>query len=481
MNTTTDTYSIIYNYLDIFWRRRYIMAVIMISLPILGLLLGIFIPKRYEATTSLATFKTAPPSMKELIFIPDISEQFAGISAYITSTSTLQKVLVQAGIVSPDADEKTTEEIANDLSKRLTISLVDKTVVQIKLIGSNQKDMMAILKALSAVFITEFLTPLTSATQSAEGFLKKQVEIQQQKLKESISQLSNFEMTNSTYLPKYGAIYTTRLGQIINELGAAETEYKMLVAEKTWLENTLSNVNPAFVRLEKEISENDAKLNQMRAIYTDNYAGIQASLQLAKSLKEEREKLQGQSPRVEESKLQKLLDTELYSPEKLSGNDKASAGISTKLKDYQVLEQRIKGLSGRVQDLTNQKKELSHTLSQVDSTEKNLSFLMKAVTENQEVYQDLQKRYDMTRMTMQLNHFERFSPIKIVSYPQGPLLNTAKPLIFYPLIALIGGIFLSLGLALMLDFMDNSIRRKQTLESLTGLLVISRVEKINFT
>ncbi len=479
MNTTNDVYSILYGYLDALWRKRYLIGIIMLIMPILGLITGIMIPKKYEARTSLATFKTAPPSMKELVFIPDISEQFAGISAYITSVSTLQKVLIQSGIVSPDTDEKTIESMASDLSKQLTITLVDKTVVEMKLVGSNQKNMLAILKSLSSLVITEFLTPLTSATQSAEVFLKKQVEIQHQKLNDSIAKLSDYEAKHSNYLPKYSAIYTARLGQIINELGATETEYNTVLAEKKWLENTLSNVNPAIVRLEKSIAENELKLNKLRAVYTDNYPGIQASLALAKTLKEEREKLNNQAPRVEESKLQKLLDTELYTPEKINSTEKSGSGISSKLKDYQELEQKITGLSGRVQELTSQKKELSYTLSQIDSTEKTVSFLLKTVKENQDSYEDFLKRYDMTRMTMQLNHIDKFSPIKIVSSPQGPLINIARPVIFYPLIALLGGIFLSLGLALMMDFMDNTVRRKQRIETLIGALVLSRVEKIN--
>lgn len=478
MDADTSLNYKIYNLLDALWRRRFFFAISLIGVPIMSCVAFFFAPKHYEASTSIATYSSAPPIMKDVSFLPDIEEQFSGLNAYMNSPTVLRKIATHIGLINSNTGQEAEQKIISGLSKEITITLVEKNVVEIKLVKDDPKDMVVILKMLSDVFINQYLSPLTASTRSSVNYLKSELASQKKKLDELRDALSLFEENNTSYLPAYGSIYFARLRQIITDLGSKNAEYKGALSEENELRQSLLKVNPILGSLDNAISENDVKIDKMRLIYTDNYSGLKSALEIGKSLRFERGELYKKLQNLTEDNLQQLWNMALASS--MSNNGKESTQLlASQLEDFQKLKIKQKGLAESIASLNAQQAEMTEKLNKVSMVQKQLSPLKQAVTDNMTLYQDLLKRYNMTNLTAYLNNFDKLTNVKIVASPQMPFKSSGKPFLFFLVVGIFGGLILGFGQAIFLELIDNSVRKKQTIEALTGVPVICRVGRMS--
>lgn len=468
----------IYNLLDALWRRRYFFVTLLVGIPVIACIAYFFAPKYYEASTSIATYSSAPPIMKDVSFLPDIEQQFSGLNAYINSPAVLKELAIKIGMITSSTDSETEQGIIAQLAKEIKITLVEKNVVEITLTKEDPKDMVVILKLLSDVFINQYLSPLTASTRSSVEYLKTEVASQKKKLQASVDALSSFEEKNASYLPEYGSIYFTRLRQIIADLGSKSAEYKGVFSEENELRQSLLKVNPILGSLDSAIAENDAKIDKMRLIYTDNYSGLKSAIDMGKSLKQERDGLYKKLQNLTEENLQQLWNMALATSMSNTGKQSTQL-LASQLEEFQQLKIKQKGLAQTIDSLNTQQADMRDKLNQVNLVQKQLTPLKQAVTENMTLYQDLLKRYNMTNLTAYLNNFDKLTNVKIVAAPQNPTNRTGKPFIFFLLIGCLGGLVAGLGLTIFLELIDNAVRRKQTVETLIGVPVICRVGKMS--
>jgi uncharacterized protein involved in exopolysaccharide biosynthesis len=175
MSTTSELRYTIFTYLDALWRKRVLIGSILLLTPLLGLFLSHISPKMYEASTSLAMFNSTPVFLKDVSSIPEPETRYPGIKAYATSPENLKKIAMKVGLLKPDATEKEIQGLTKTLAKAITITLIEKNLVDIKLTYYNPKEMPAILNALSSTFITEYLKPITASAGSLSVLLEKEL------------------------------------------------------------------------------------------------------------------------------------------------------------------------------------------------------------------------------------------------------------------------------------------------------------------
>ena len=477
MDAETDLYYRLYNLLDAFWRRRYVFFVSVLCVPILVCITILIIPKHYEAITSIATYSTAPTFMKDVSYLPDIVEQFSSLSAYVTSPAALKKVALKVGLINSKTTEENSQNIVDGLAKEITITLVEKNVVEIKLVKDSPKDMVTILNFISKEFIDQLISPLTASIKSSVIYLKTEVSIQKKKLDESVDKLSRFEESNHDFLPDYGSIYMLRLKQVFTSLGDKKAEYRAALAQEKALRIVLLKSNLILGNLDNDIRENDAQIDKMRLVYTDNFSGIQTALEVGKTLREQRVLLYKKYQNFNEENLQQLWNRALATS--INKNESQSQPLlATQLQEFQNLELKLKGLKEEIANLNMQQNDLTQKLNKVSLVEKELTPLKQLVSENLDLYQNLLKRYDLTNLTANLNLSDQYINVKIVSFPQKPYTYLGKPFFFYFFIGIVAGIFLGLGLIAFFEMIDTTARTKQSIEALTGVLVLCRVGKM---
>ncbi|MFA0697919.1 chain-length determining protein, partial [Vibrio sp. 10N.222.49.C9] len=72
-----------------------------------------------------------------------------------------------------------------------------------------------------------------------------------------------------------------------------------------------------------------------------------------------------------------------------------------------------------------------------------------------------------------LGVFEENKRVKIIDLPFTPSSPSNWPTIFYVILGLIGGLGLGVGLAVVLELFDTTLRNKADVESMTSIPVIA--------
>lgn len=472
----TDTDYETHLYLDAIWRRRYIAYLCLLIMPILAVLGSYLLPQKYKASTALAINVNALPAMKDISSPIDVGDRFQVLKAYVLAPTTLQKIVVDAGMLKSSSKPSLIKSAADDLAKSFDITLLDKNVIHIQLIQNSPKHMVDILNAASSMMIKQFTAQEFGTTQTSIDLLSQALNKQQQQLQDSIAALNQFETAHSELLPQYSDIYQNQLRQIDNSLSAKQALLTSLKAEKQELEQSLLKINPVAIQLDRAMLENDIKLSKLRLVYTENYAEIKALLQLNASLKAERSRLEQQFKELDKDKIQQLWNMSISVT---SSNEKNNSPfLSTQLEKLLGMQLQIKGLSQEIISLSDQQASIHKKLRLINDNGIAFNNLKQRIKTNQASYDDLLNRLNLARMSAGLNKDEKSNAIKVVSYPEYPTTSLSRPLSFFLFLGIIAGILLGISLPIALELLDNMARTKRGLKTATGFDVICRVERL---
>lgn len=472
-NTDYDTHL----YLDAIWRRRYIFLISIIIMPILAILSIYVLPQKFMASTSIAININALPAMKDISTPIDISERFQGLKAFILSPETLQKTALESGLVTPHANKKIIKGTGDMLLRGLTITLLEKNVIEIQLMQNKPDHMVDVLNIISKLLMQQLNSQETSTTQSSMSILSKALETQKKKLDASLEALSKYETTHSDLLPEYSDMYQSQLRQINISLGDQRAQFSFIKAEEQELEQSLIKINPLITEIDSSILNNEMKLSKLRLIYTENYPDIIALTHINTSLKAERDELQKQFKKLDKHKIQQLWNMTLS--QSSGTNDKGNFQLlNTQLEKFFDMQLKLKGMTQQISNLTEQQNNISNKLRLITDNKQILADLKQTIKDNQTTYEDILSRNNLAKMSVGLSKDEQSNIVKVVSYPENPTNPLSRPLSFLLFVGLIAGVILGVSIPIVLELMDNHARHKHNIEAETGLEVICRVEKL---
>lgn len=81
----------------------------------------------------------------------------------------------------------------------------------------------------------------------------------------------------------------------------------------------------------------------------------------------------------------------------------------------------------------------------------------------------------MAKLTRSLGVFEQEKRVKIIDRPYTPSGPSNLPTILYAIAGIVGGIGLGVGMAVIAELCDTSIRRKDEIKALNPAPVLSRI------
>ncbi|MFA6303019.1 MAG: hypothetical protein WC627_07790 [Legionella sp.] len=466
-------------YLDALWRRRYITYMCILVMPVLAILSTYLIPQKYKASTSIAVNMNALPAMKDINTPIDISNEFQSLKAFVMAPATLQQVAIDTKLISAKASKSTINGTVSDLSKNLTIELLDKSVIQIQLIQYSPKHVVDILNSISGMMIKQFNSQESSTSNASLNMLTTTLEVQKQKLKEAIAALNKYQSANSDLLPEYKDLYQNQLRLINTSLGEKKAIYMSIKAEKEELEQSLLKLNPVAAQLERAILENSIKLSKLRLVYTDNYPEVKALIQLDKSLKDERDQLQKQYKNLDKDKMQQLWD--LASSTTNNSNDKGSTALlGTQLEKLLDMQLKLKGMTEEIATLTEQEKDVNKKLQFIIDNNQMITELKQNIKDNRTAYEDLLSRNNLAKMSVGYNKDEKSQVIRVIAYPETPSTSLSRPLSFFIFLGIIAGIIFGISIPIVMELLDNRARNSRSVEATTGFEVLCRVERLSF-
>lgn len=457
------------------WRRRYLIILPILLLPILGLVVGFISPKNYKAHTSMLIQEAAKlnPFLEDLAVETQMKERIGALETLLHSRHILGAVAEELGMVDDKTPPKQFDETIGQLSTGLVMSMAGKDLIRIDYQSRHPERMKEILESVSKHFVEQLLAPELSSMKDSAYFLSEHLKHRREELDQAETSLAEYKNTHASELPELHTANVSRLAQMRQRL--AEREAEMAGASKSLggLDEQLSKTNPVVGKLEEQIVAIRSELALLRARYTDDHSSVQGALRKLRRLEEERERLLQQNERpVDADKLWQIASTAQENPD---GKMQSQPLLVSQLQNLQQERSKVDSLAEEIKTLKGMIADLEQKTSVSGSEEQTLGKLERDLKVKRNLYEELLRRYEMARVTGSLGAFQQNKSVKVIDQPYTPTAPSNLPVILFAIGGLFGGLFLGSGMALVLELSDTSIRRREQLEALTGAPVLSRI------
>ncbi len=461
------------------WRRRYLIVIPVLMMPIIGGIVGTLTPKKYETNTTILIQEAAKqnPFLKDLTVETNLRERMAALQALLHSRHVLAAVAQRMGLISKNMPAERTSEAIAELSKSLSASLVGDDLVKITYISGNPEKMAETLRLVSIRFVERIIAPQRSSIISSENFLKKELEERKADLEAAERKLADYKSRFASELPELHTSNVMRLGRLRETLAARRTELEGAKASWQDLKDRLFKTNPVIGRIEERIVEVMSELTLLRSRYTDNHTLVQASLRKLKSLREERNKTLAATKKLKDGDLERLWN--LASNQTTDAASGQQPLLISQLERLQEGEVRVSNLEKQVESLNTETAALQAKVAGFGVHEQRLAELSREAKVKRNIYQDLAERHQLARVTGSLGKAEEKERVKLIDPAFTPLAPINLPVIVFIVLGLIGGVMLGMALAVIAEILDLTIRTRRQLEKLCEVKILTRLPRLS--
>ncbi len=460
------------------WRRRYMIVIPMLVLPILGFGVSKLVPTTYVAHTSMLIQETAKmnPFLQDIAVSTMLKDRLSALSTLLKSRHVLYSVAKEQGLIDDDMGAKEQEFIIKDLASRLSVQQLGKDFIQIQLRSGKAQGMESMLTSVSNRFVEQLLAPERSSIKDSSHFLTIHINKRREELDKAEHAFAEYKNTYSHATPEMQAQSLTRLASLKQTLAEKEAELAGVTRSLGSLDQQLSKTNPVIGKIEEQIIEIRSELTLLRAKYTEAHSLVQGKLRELKRLEQERTVLlSSKQPELNSNQL-----WDIVSNATVSSLGEAQPLLVSQLHQLQIMRSRFESLTEETVSLQKMIQELESNAHRFGSTATEINRLARDVAVKREMYDDLVERYEMAQLTGSLGVFEENKRVKIIDAPFTPTIPSNLPSIVFIILGFIGGAGLGVGLATILELADNSVRSRRALEKHLGVPVITTLPKVTF-
>ncbi len=198
------------------WRRRYVIAMPILFLPLAGYFVSHLAPTKYHSHTSMLIQETAKmnPFLEDIAVSTGFKDRISALSTLLKSRHVLQSVAQEMGLITEDMDRFDAERVIEKLSGNLSVHLLGKEFVQIKLTAPVPDKMKELLETISNHFIEQVLAPERSSIRDSAEFLSFHINKRLEELNTAENALAEYQNANPNVSPERQNEKLTRLAAL---------------------------------------------------------------------------------------------------------------------------------------------------------------------------------------------------------------------------------------------------------------------------
>ncbi|MFY7962673.1 MAG: GumC family protein [Elsteraceae bacterium] len=460
------------------WRRRYLICVPILVLPIIGLAVGIMTPKGYEARMTILVQEPAKlnPFLNDLAIGPNVKDRMEGLKTLVHSEHVLGGVVRDLRLVGDSASPKAIDYAVKTLARNLSTVLIGSDMVELRLKGRSPVGLDRILALIGDRFIDRLLAPERSSIENSVDFLSNEISEKRETLRRAEAALAEFKARNADKLPELYAANVIRLGALKQSLEEKRTALAGADGALEDIRARLAGTNPVIGRIEESIVQVSGDLALLRARYTDDHSEVQGAVRRLRRLEEERKAILDAATSMSQADLDRMWNIAASGGGAVS--DKSAPLLISQMTKLQEAQSRPAALRQEIQQVEKAVEELQRAVADYGDIDREQQTLNRAVAAAREIHDQLAKRYEMARVTGSLGRFEAPERVKLIDPPTEPTTPTTPPAILFVLIGVVGGMILGVGLATVAETLDGSLRRREQVEKLMGVPMLSRIPAI---
>jgi len=458
-------------------RLRWLVLVVFAICSFLSLFVGMHFPKVYKSSVTVFVEEQniLGPLMEGAAVQTEVAIDRARIAKEIIYGRTfIGEILDKGGWHDEEMSEEEKDKLVEKTKQNITIENFKSNLIKVEYQGMNPDEVFQTTQLLAETFITESLKQKIRESRSAFEFIESQSNKYRLKLQSSEEKLNQFFDKNADVSPDSEQSIIQRVSELRTNLGQGQQQLREAEIRRDSLKKQLTGEAEESNQLTRaggyraRISELEAQLDTLRLSYHDTHPDI---VQLNRQIEDLRIVV------AEEEKRSRL--------EKKQIGSSAAVVVDEKLlvnPVYQLLRQNYYESNTQITTLQSRLAQIQSMIDQelarsklVHKLSSDLIELRRDYDANKGIYQDLLRRREIARVSMNLDEEQKGLTMRIDEPAFFPHKPAGPGLIVFILVGWVLGLLLPIGVLFLKVKLQNRIYDPLFLSQQMGLPVLAAV------
>ncbi len=474
------------DYMQILKRRFWVLALPIVVVPMIAVLIAEFLPKRFTATT---TVLVGQPKIQESVIQPvspdAMNQQLATIQQQIESRPNLKAIIDRYGLFAQERATVPVEDLEDALTKQIEIAPVQALPgtgyrglpgFTIAVTSNNAEMAQKICTDITTMFIQGNTELRQVSSQDTTEFLEKQLADAKASLDSQDARLAQFKVRYSGQLPDQTDANLSILQSLSTQLNAVAADLNRAQQDRAFTETLLAQQvaaaqapgdNPTDIdALEKQLSDAEARLADLKSKYTDDYPDVKKAKQDVQALKDE----------IHAANQSAQANPAPQSPAAPAATTPQIQQLRAQLHQY---DETIREKSVEQKHLQDQIQAYQARVNMSPLVEQEYKEITRDYQNALDFYNGLLTKKSQSSMITDLNQQEGSEQFQVVDPAELPQRPTFPKRSLFAAGGLAGGLALGVALVLLLEMNDKSLRCEQDVEVLLRIPMLAHVPLID--
>jgi len=437
---------------ECFRSRRFIVTVF-VAVNAAMLIVGSLWPKVYTASTSILVDERTiiQPLMQGAAVATDALDRSRNAREVIFGRKIMDSVLEYGGWLAANPSVEDREQIIEGIKKRTTIGTVGKNILRIEYRDVNPERAFRVTEKVAELYMQESIAAKAAESRAAFAFIEQQTQEYQDKLVRTEQELK--EIRSATLDSRVGSEgdLSTKLNDLYARIEATTQELREAEVREASLERQVSGEAETTTDLLREsqyrarIGELQSKLDNLRLSYHDTHPDI---VQVKQQIQDLTDRINTERNAREQKK-------RAGQPDESVVNNPVYQQLRRERSQNQG---QIEALQARLSELQRQLQGEISRGKRIHSGDARLAELTRDYQINRDIYQDLLRRRENARVSMNMDRERQGLNFRIQEPASLPLAPSGLRFMHFVIGGLLLGILLPVGLLLARLQFDPRIR-----------------------
>ena len=451
-------------------RHRLAMACIFAAIALLALVVGLTMPRNYAASTTILAQESdiIQPLLEGRAVATEVTDRAGIARQVIYSRKVLEEALKTGGWLDDKPSPLKQDRLTEELKGRIAVTSPRPNLIQIAYRDSDAKRTYDVTERLSALFIEESLAAKERESREAYEFIDSRVNDYHAKLTEAEDKLREYRAGNSDAQPGSVTDSNTRISSLRTQV--EQTRMQLMeqrsrvgaISAQLSGESAVTAVQTRENLYRAQLIELQSQLDQLLLNYTEQHPDV---------LRVRHQMADLQRALVEEQQRRAA------APQNSSPFDQAQMNpLYQELRSQQAQAQREAAATQSrlsiAESMLNEELARSHRIAESESA---LAELTRDYEVNRDIYQDLLKRRENARVSMELDREKRGLTLRVQDPATMPLRPTGLRFLHVAGAGLLAAIAVPMGLLFLRARFDPRILSARQLQQATELTLLTTV------
>ena len=456
-------------------RHRIAMGLAFAVIALAALVMGVLWPKKYDAsTTILAQESSIITPLMEGAASTTANKNRAGIARdVIFSRKVMDQILITGGWMTTHPAPIEQDRIIEGIRARTRVQISQDNLITIGYYDSDPKRAYDVTRQFAQLFISESLASKQRESRDAYEFINSQVETYRKKLTDAEDKLKAYRDANADARPGSEADTNSRISQLRSQIENTRMDLMEKRSQEASLnaqlsgESEVNSVQTTQGIYQTQLADLQTQLDKLLLTYTAEYPDVVR-------IRHQMQDLQQQLAQSEQRKQNARL---AGTPTTLdNGNGVQFNPLYQQLKSQvSVARSDIAATGARMSASETMLQSELERSNRIANSENVTSELTRDYNVNRDVYQDLLKRRENARVSMNLDAEQRGLTFLIQNPAVMPLTPSGLRFMHFALAGIALALAIPLGLLFAIARFDPRVRSVEQLERSTGLMVLATV------